>query len=107
MNKKLIGVLLALSFPLTAIAGPPQQEDFGTHRIERMTEVLGRNADQAAKVAAVFNDQKAKLQAVHEETRVRLQSILTPEQMTQLDNLHQQGRHRPPGGGTDNGNAAP
>jgi Spy/CpxP family protein refolding chaperone len=44
---------------------------------------------------------------VHEETRTRLQSILTPEQMTQLDELHQHYRHKQPGGGTDNGNAAP
>ena len=107
MNKKLIGVLLALSLPLTAIAVPPQPEDFGAHRIERMTDELGLNADQAAKVAAIFNDQKAKLKAVHEETRIRLQGILTPEQMTKLDELHQQGRHRPPGDGIDNGNAAP
>ena len=107
MNKKLIGVLLVLSVPLTAIAVPSQQEDFGAHRIERMTTELGLNPDQAAKVAAVFNDQQAKLKAVHEETRTRLQGILTPEQMTQLDALHQQDRHRHPGGEPDNGNAAP
>ena len=111
MNKKLIGVLLILSFPLSAIAMQSQQGDSGSidkgQRIERMTKELGLNEEQKAKVESIFNDQKEKFKAIREETRTRLQGILTQEQMTKFDEMHQQGRHKQSGIGTGGGNVAP
>jgi Spy/CpxP family protein refolding chaperone len=98
MNKKLMGVLMVLSLPLTSysVQAKPGESDTD-QRIERMTEALGLNADQKGKVEAIFNDQKAKLQALHQEERTRLQGVLTTEQMTKLDEMHQQRRHNQSG----------
>jgi Spy/CpxP family protein refolding chaperone len=100
MNKKLISIVLALSIPLTAIAGQGPQSDFERphgQKIERLTRELGLGADQKTKVESLFKEQKEKYKALHEETRGQLQKILTPEQMTKLDEIHK--RHHGHRGG--------
>jgi Spy/CpxP family protein refolding chaperone len=72
-----------------------------------MTGELGLSADQKVKVEAIFNDQKAKIQALHLEQRNRLQGVLTQEQMTKFDEIHQQRRNQQPRIGTGGGNIAP
>jgi len=91
MNKKLIGLVLALSIPLTVVAGPWTEGGPDAHhgkRIEHLTKELGLNDDQKAKVEAIFKEQKEKFKAIHEETQTRLKAVLTPEQAKKLDELH-------------------
>jgi hypothetical protein len=111
MNKKLIGALLVLSFPLTAIPVKSQQEDSGSldkdQRIERMTKELGLNEEQTAKVESIFNDQKKKLKTMHGEKRTLLQGVLTQEQMTKLDKIHQQRQPKQSTTGNEGGDVAP
>jgi hypothetical protein len=89
MNKKLIGVLLVLSFPLTAIAIETPQADSGSltkaQKIERLIKALGLNQEQKSKIESIVNAQKAKLKAMPEEKRNVLQSVLTQE----LDKVNQ------------------
>jgi protein CpxP len=89
MNKKLIGALLVLSLPFSAIAIESQQVDSGSldksQKIERLTKELGLNQEQKTKVESIFNEQKAKFNAMPEEKRTHLQSFLTQE----LDKIHQ------------------
>ncbi|CAA9891276.1 conserved exported hypothetical protein [Candidatus Methylobacter favarea] len=96
MNKKLISIIvLTLSLPLAALAGQEPQGDFKRphgQKIERLTQELGLNPEQKTQVEAVFKEKKAKYKALHEETRGQLQKILTPEQMTKLDDIHKR-RH--------------
>ncbi len=97
MNKKLMGTLLVLCIPIAAFSLPPQpgisgQQEKG-HKIERITKELGLSEDQKAKVEAIFDEEKMKFKALHDEKRARLQGVLTPEQMTKLDAMHQQRRH--------------
>ena len=111
MNKKLIGILLVLSFPLTAIAIQSQQEDSGSldkgQKIERLTQALGLNEKQKTKVESIFNEQKKKLKATQEEKRTLLQGVLTQEQMTKLDKIHQQLQHKQSMTGEGGGSVAP
>lgn len=100
MNKKLISIVLALSIPLTAIAGQEPQSNFERphgQKIERLTRELGLDAEQKTKVESLFKEKKEKYKALHEETRGQLQKILTPEQMTKLDEIHN--RHHEQRGG--------
>jgi protein CpxP len=91
MNKKLISILLALSLPLTAIALEEPQGGLPRHhgqKIEHLTEELGLNTEQKVKVEAIFKEQKEKFKGIHAETRTRLQTVLTPEQIAKLDEIH-------------------
>jgi Spy/CpxP family protein refolding chaperone len=104
MNKKLMGALLVLSFPLTAIAIEPPQADSGSidksQKIERLAKALGLNQEQKAKIESIVNDQKAKLKAMPEEKRAHLQSILKQE----LDKVD---HHKQSLTGKGGGSAAP
>lgn len=106
MNKTLMAVLLVLSFPSTSfsVQAQPGAPDTG-RRIERMTE--GLSDDQKGQIATIFNEQQTKLMALHQEERSQLQGILTQEQMTKSDEMHQQRRHNQSGNGTGGGNIAP
>lgn len=83
MNKKLMGALQVLSFPLTAIALETPQANSGslnkTEKIERLIKALGLDQEQKSKIKSIVNDQKAKLKAMPEEKRAVLQSVLTQE----------------------------
>ncbi|MGZ8239949.1 MAG: hypothetical protein ACXWTK_00355 [Methylobacter sp.] len=104
MNKKLMSIIvLALILPLTALAGEEPQGDFKRHhgqKIERLTQELDLNAEQKTQVDSLFKEKKAKYKALHEETREQLKKILTPEQMTKLDDIHKR-RHEQRGGQKD------
>ncbi len=92
MNKKIITVALALALPLTVAAMPETDKenyDWAHHgdRMERMTKELNLNEEQKTKMDALFKEQHEKYKAIHEETRARLKEILTPEQMTKMDEM--------------------
>jgi len=111
MNKKLIGALLVLSFPLAAIAIQSPQSDSGPldkdQRIERLTKEFGLNQEQKAKVESIVNDQKAKFKAMPEEKRSLLQGVLTQVQRTKLDKIHQQRQPKQSMTGEGGGSVAP
>lgn len=114
MNKKLIGILLALAIPLavnaeqapsitnapaTQLAPPPPEAEFGKHhgkRMEMLTQELGLNDDQKSKMQAIFDEQKQKFKAIHEETRSRLRTVLTPEQFSKFESMHENKHHPKP-----------
>ncbi len=100
MNKKLPGILLALGLVFNAGAGYSQQKDAESadnkKGLDRMSKELGLNADQRSKVEAIFeaerskveaifNEEKQKLQVVQQDTRASLEGVLTPAQMSKLD----------------------
>jgi Spy/CpxP family protein refolding chaperone len=85
----LIGLILSLTMSVTAFA----EENYhhtgdSTTRVEHLTKALDLNADQQAKVKALFDAQEVKLKAIHEETKTSLQAILTPEQSAKLEAAH-------------------
>jgi Spy/CpxP family protein refolding chaperone len=100
MNKNLINTGIALALLCAAGAGHAQQNNAqaGSEKagIERMSKELGLSPEQKTKVQAIFDAEKKKveaifdeerkqLQAVQEGTRSSLQAVLTPEQMTKLE----------------------
>ena len=100
MNKQLMSILLILSFPLTSFAAPSQQGDLNLpsekgSKIERLTNDLGLNEAEKAKVEAIINEEKGKFKAIREEKRTRLQGVLTKDQMTKFDQIPQQRHHKP------------
>jgi Spy/CpxP family protein refolding chaperone len=88
MNKQLIGLILALTLPLTAIAEMDTTAD-SSKRIEHLTKELGLSNEQKVKVEAIFDAQKAKMKAIHDETHTSLQAVFTPEQMTKFDAMQE------------------
>ena len=85
MNKLFIGLLLALSVPLTAFAEPDMDNNMAEKRVERMTKTLDLNAEQKTKIEAIFKAQQEKAKALHEETDASVKAVLTPEQATKFD----------------------
>ncbi|SDY04668.1 hypothetical protein [Nitrosomonas sp. Nm58] len=95
MNAKLIGMVVALAFPLTVAAYSGEKGDHEQYRakkIERLDKELKLSEDQKVKIEALFKEQGEKYKAIHEETESRLQKILTPEQNTQFKEMKQR-RH--------------
>lgn len=86
MNKKLIGLLLALCIPLTALADMDDAPHVDSgKRVERMTKELGLNDEQKTKVTVIFDAQREKIKALHEEMTASLKGVLTPEQFTKFE----------------------
>jgi protein CpxP len=94
MNKTLLTLAIVLTFPLTVAAFPgghgPGSEEHQKHRIERLTKELNLTDEQKAKVEAIFKTQHDKFKALHEETHTQLGTVLSPEQLTKLDDLKKQ-----------------
>ena len=103
MNKKIISIALALALPLTVAAFPGgDPAGMAAHdnaKIERMAKRLDLNADQKAKVEAIFKEQQDKMKAIHDETRTRIQGVLTKEQIAKMDSMkkehHGKGQKQP------------
>ena len=104
MKKQLIVLLLTLSLPLSAFSLEESKTTidvphFYGAKIERMGKELGLNEEQKAKLETIFNEEKEKLKVVkkiREETRTRLEGVLTPEQITKMDEIKKQKRHKKP-----------
>jgi len=96
MNKTLLTLAIALTFPLTAAAFPggygPDSEAHQGHRIERLTQELKLSDAQKSQVEAIFKEQHEKAKALHEETHAKLSKVLSPEQLTKLEDLKKQRR---------------
>lgn len=92
MNKKIISIALALALPLTVAAFPGDKdaEHFGGHRgdkIEHLAKQLDLNAEQKTKLTDIFTQERAKRDALRQETHSKMQEVLSPEQMTKLDEI--------------------
>ena len=110
--------LAASSFALANPPGPPPGMSRGGPPIERLTQDLGLDANQAAQVKTIFEQQRAKMEAEraqfessgtrptreemharHEqanaELRAQLANVLTAEQLAKFDALP---KRQPPGG---------
>lgn len=88
MKKQLIGLILALTLPLTAIADTDTPVD-SNKRVEHLTKELGLNPEQKTKVQAIFDAQRAKMKVIHDETHTSLQSVFTPEQWTKFEAMQE------------------
>ena len=115
MNKQLISLLIAFAMPLAVNAeqappppppvadqapppppsemGPDHGKQHGRH-MEMVAKELGLSNEQKGRMKDIFEEQRVKMKAIHEETRTRLRSVLTPEQLTKFESLHQ-GGHPP------------
>lgn len=92
MNRKIVTLIMAVTLPLTVAAFPGGGDSGRFHghrgdRLERLAEKLDLTDEQKSKVEVIFKEQREKFKAIREETRARMQEVLTPEQMTQLDEL--------------------
>ena len=96
MNTKIAIIVAALALPLTVAAFPGGQpgdsEEHRVQRVERLAEKLDLNAEQKTQVTQIFQQQREKQEALRQETHQRLQEVLSPEQMTQFDELKKE-RH--------------
>jgi periplasmic protein CpxP/Spy len=94
MNKTLLTLAIVLTFPLTVAAFPgghgPDSEEHQARRIERLTRELKLTDEQKTKVEAIFKEQHYKFKVIHEETQTKFGTVLSPEQMTKLDDLKKQ-----------------
>jgi Spy/CpxP family protein refolding chaperone len=86
MNKLLVAIALTLSFSLTAIAAEDTHSP--AKRVEWLTKAVGLNADQQAKVTAIYEQQEAKNKALKEDTQTQVKAVLTPEQITTMEAKH-------------------
>lgn len=96
MNKKILTIALAFVLPLSVAAFPGGHDgDFKGHkgdRIEHLAQKLNLTAEQKQQLTLVFEEQHAKREALRQETDQRIQTVLTPEQMTQFEEMKKQ-RH--------------
>jgi protein CpxP len=94
MKKTLLTLAIVLTFPLTVAAFSgghgPGSEEHQKHRIERLTKELNLTDEQKTKVEAIFKEQQEKFKALHEETHTKLGTVLSPEQVSKLDELKKQ-----------------
>ncbi|QOJ09237.1 hypothetical protein [Nitrosomonas sp. H1_AOB3] len=93
MNKKLIGIVLALAFPLAVTANPGEHkhdhEQYRAKKIERLDKELSLTDDQKSRIDTLFKQNGEKFKTIREETQSQLKTILTPEQYSKLQELKQ------------------
>ncbi|MEQ1621714.1 MAG: hypothetical protein ABL919_09925 [Methylococcales bacterium] len=90
MNKELLTAILILNVPLSALASP--QQTVTELKFEQLTKKLELNDEQRIKVESILEAQKLKSKALHEETKSQLQNVLTPKQMSKLEELRKHGQ---------------
>lgn len=93
MNKKTIGIVLALSIPLTAMAVEDTQAEVAK-KVECLTKDVGLNAEQQAKVQTIFEQKAQKAKALREEIHAQIQQVLTPEQVAAMEKKHKHHGHK-------------
>jgi protein CpxP len=97
--------------------GPGPGRGGGEWMMQALTERVGLNADQTAKVKAIFQKQREagqpvrddasltreqkreKMRAMREESNKEIRALLTPEQQTKFDEFLKEMQQRRPGGG--------
>ena len=87
MNKKLIGIALALSIPLTAMATEDMQAEVNK-KVECLAKDVGLNVEQQAKVKTIFEQKEQKSKVLREEVHAQMQQVLTPEQLSTMEEKH-------------------
>lgn len=93
MNKKLISITLALSIPLTAMATEDMQAEINK-KVDYLTKDLSLNVEQQTRVKAIFEQKEQKGKALRDEVHAQLQQVLTPEQLSALEEKHKQHAHK-------------
>ena len=95
MNKKMMGIIVVLSLPLTAFAAEDKGTDFNkrhANKVEMIANKLGLTDDEKAKVTEIYKQQHIKHKAIKQETRKRLSEILTADQMKKIDEMKKHGK---------------
>ncbi|MGR9086957.1 MAG: periplasmic heavy metal sensor [Gammaproteobacteria bacterium] len=97
MNKMIPTLAIVLAFPLAAAAFPgggPGPDGHHGRRMERMTKELNLTDEQKTRVETLFKEQHENYKAIHDETQAKLGEILTPEQMTKMEEVKKQHREK-------------
>ncbi|MFA5983628.1 MAG: hypothetical protein WC782_06400 [Methylococcaceae bacterium] len=91
MNKKIFSLTMILAIPLGVNAFPGEGQGPGGH-FEMLSKELNLSAEQKPKVEALFKEQREKMKTLHEDTQNQLKQLLTPEQVSKLEDLKKQHR---------------
>lgn len=104
MIKKIATVTVLTALLATGVAmakpfgDPEKMAAWLDKRIERMTEKLSLNDDQAAKVKTIMQEQMEKRKAMMEqhrtETEARLGTVLTSEQMQKMQEMKEKRKEK-------------
>lgn len=96
MKTRFIVLTLILSISPLAVAVAEQGDDLGRQqrRIDHLSKELNLTEEQKPQLEAIFTQQREKRKALREETRTRLQQVLSPEQMTKLDEMRKKHHDR-------------
>jgi len=95
MNKKMLGIIVVLSLPLSVFAQADKGADFKKrhgNKVEMMAKNLGLTDAEKVKVTEIYKEQHIKHKAIKQETRKRLSEILTADQMKQYDEMKKHGK---------------
>ncbi len=58
-------------------------------KMEKMSEVLGLTSEQTTQIEAFKKEKHEKIKALQDETREKIKAVLTDEQKTKFDAMHQ------------------
>jgi protein CpxP len=98
MKKTLLAIALSFAIPAAIAVGLGSQAEASPYRgpfVDRLAQKLDLTDQQKTQLKAIFAEQREKRRALREEKRARMQEVLTPEQLTEWDEMRQRrkGRH--------------
>jgi len=94
VNKTLAAILLTLALPTAFATGGGDWKAHSERRLERMTQELQLTDAQKTSVRTLMEAQWAQRKEMREQMRTQFAGVLTPEQMTKLDQLHAERKAR-------------
>ncbi|MFN0118198.1 MAG: Spy/CpxP family protein refolding chaperone [Elusimicrobiota bacterium] len=62
-------------------------------KMGKMTEALGLTPEQSTQIETIKKEKHEKIKAIHEETREKIKAVLTDEQKTKFEAMHQHGEN--------------
>lgn len=89
-----LAAVALLSFGAVAAEGGRHH---GGRGFERMAQHLSLTDAQQAQLKPIFEAQKAQRQQMHQQMKTQMQSILTPEQVAQLEQQRSEWQSKPKG----------
>ena len=63
-------------------------------KVERLTEELSLNAEQQTKIKAIFEQKEQKSKLLRDEVHAQMQQVLTPEQLSTMEEKHKHHGHK-------------